>query len=872
MSLHLPNQSLISKIIPESNSRHFFLLLVLGAIMLFIRISPIYIKVFTNWPGGYGDFVSFSADDAIYHMRFVHNTLRHFPSRVFFDPFTHFPFGSQTPFGPLFTFIIAATAWIAGFGNPSPALTNHVAAYVPPIMGALCLIPVYFIARKMFGKTTAILAAFVLTFLPGEFLNRSALGFVDHHIAEVLFSTAACAFLIYALNASKTMGFQFSHIKHKKNHPTLFYGLLTGITFGLFILVWQGALMFGAIFLIFFITQLLIDHFKNNNTDYLLVLASLTYIPPIIIVLPYILKVPLTLYPSNNIFVLAIMLALFSICYLLHITLRVNKLSRNLYPLALAAVFISIALVLKYFFPQTYSFMYDGCKLLFNPTPGMSTISEVHPSLFGRDGKLTTQLFWDNLFWAMPLAIIGFGILVCRAYEKARPTEVFLLIWTLAILASACAQIRFNYYLAINAALLAGYTCYLILELISDLRPKIKFCIKIQKFCFSTFFFVFALFIIDPIIMLLMDHTVPSGIHVSHEWYDTLIWLKKHTPDPQGKIINKNFDYAAGNYPVPKNLNSHYKYPKSAYGVMSWWDVGHQITYIAERIPNANPFQQGIIENNGKTGAALFFTSTNENKAVRNLNKIGTKYIIITNGMAFGKFRGMGIWANDTKGWSKFINIKTKLSAKKTAKLKVPIDSPKFLQSMMNRLFYNDANGLQHFRLIYETESDYRVHIRRALVKKPDTIKISSSNLLFKSYNKALSDVRKINRILINKDKGIYTYSARPPVKEAKIFEKVKGATISGNVPNDIVDNTHVKLILKLKTKYGRIFTYKQITKVNKGKYKFVVPYPTTYMRGDGYSYDIKPIGNYKIQINDRIIKVFVPEKAVMLGKQIKAA
>ena len=32
---------------------------------------------------------------------------------------------------------------------------------------------------------------------------------------------------------------------------------------------------------------------------------------------------------------------------------------------------------------------------------------------------------------------------------------------------------------------------------------------------------------------------------------------------------------------------------------MSWWDYGHLITYIAKRIPNANPFQAGVAGPNG---------------------------------------------------------------------------------------------------------------------------------------------------------------------------------------------------------------------------------------------------------------------------------
>jgi len=109
-------------------------------------------------------------------------------------------------------------------------------------------------------------------------LNRSTLGFVDHHIAEVLFSTTTCVFLIYALDAAKSLGFTFSNIKQQNHRPTLIYGLFCGITFGLFVLIWQGALMFGAIFLIFFITQLFIDRINNNSTDYLLFLVGTTYI------------------------------------------------------------------------------------------------------------------------------------------------------------------------------------------------------------------------------------------------------------------------------------------------------------------------------------------------------------------------------------------------------------------------------------------------------------------------------------------------------------------------------------------------------------------------------------------------------------------
>lgn len=867
-----PKKSVIANIIPKSDLTHCLLLLVFGAIMLFIRIIPVYTTIFTNWPGEYGNYVNFSADDAVYHMRLVHNTIHHFPWRVFFDPFTYFPFGSHLGFGPLFTVIVATVALIAGLGHPSPELVNHVSAYIPPIMGALCLIPLYLIVRKLFGKAPAIISAFILTFLPGEFLGRSALGFIDHHVAEVLFSTTICVFLIYALNAAKSFNFTFSQIKHKNSRSTLVYGLLAGITFGLFILVWQGALLFGAIFLIFFVVQLLIDHFKNNNTDYLFFLVSATYILPMIVVSPYALTIPLTQYPVNNIPILAVSFAIFMGFYLLHRILQYNKLTRKLYPVVLVIMFILGVFVLNVCFPQVSALIAHGCQMLFHPTPGMATISEVHPSILNHNNKISIYLFWNNLFWALPLTIIGLGYLGYRIYKNQHPAEVLLFVWTLIIIAAACAQLRFNYYLAINAACLSGLSVYFLFNLTRYLHPKRSIDIKIQKFCFLTLFFFLAFLIIDPIIWYSLKYSIPSGVHIDREWYNSLIWLKTHTPNPQGKIINKNFDYTAGYYSIPKNLGLRYSYPESAYGVMAWWDLGHQITYIAERIPNATPFQDGVVEKDGKTGAAPFFTATSEEQAIRNLDVVGSRYIIINKDMASAKFMGIGIWSNDVKGWFETKKIEITLHEKKFA-FKAAVDSLKFLQSMTNRLFYQDTNGLQHFRLIHESEGNYHVQAKRGRIgQKPKVINLSISELVFSDYNYALYASKRINQVVSNANHTIFAYFARPPVKSIKIFEKVKGAVINGKVPTAIADNTQVKLRLQLKTKYNRIFIYEQTTNVVHGQYSFVVPYPTTKMYGDGYSYDIESVGNYQIQINDKVIEVFIPEEAVMLGTTITAS
>jgi asparagine N-glycosylation enzyme membrane subunit Stt3 len=129
----------------------------------------------------------------------------------------------------------------------------------------------------------------------------------------------------------------------------------------------------------------------------------------------------------------------------------------------------------------------------------------------------------------------------------------------------------------------------------------------------------------------------------SQDWHDALVWMRENTPDPFGDP-----DYFYQVYPQPGQRDP-YVYPESAYGVMSWWDYGHWITYIAHRIPNANPHQMGA------SAAGSFFTSGDPAVAAQELTDLGSKYVIIHFLMAmpdpgpgdpyYGHFSAMASWA-----------------------------------------------------------------------------------------------------------------------------------------------------------------------------------------------------------------------------------
>jgi len=126
--------------------------------------------------------------------------------------------------------------------------------------------------------------------------------------------------------------------------------------------------------------------------------------------------------------------------------------------------------------------------------------------------------------------------------------------------------------------------------------------------------------------------------------------MRNNTPDP-----GLDFDAI---YDRPPSGET-FQYPDTAYGVMSWWDYGHVITYFGHRIPNANPFQAGIGGGtNHAPGASTFFTAQSEEAAdevIWNLgvnDKPGSRYIVSNAYMSYAILDIMGVW--DGHNWTDY--------------------------------------------------------------------------------------------------------------------------------------------------------------------------------------------------------------------------
>jgi len=136
--------------------------------------------------------VVFAENDPYYHMRRVFQVLHAWPRVPYFDPALDHPHGAPVIFPPLFDLAIATLARLGGLGTDDRLAVERLAAFVPPILGALTCVPLFLLARRVAGSGAALLATALLALLPAHvwYCRR---GFVDHHVAVTLLEVRAAS-------------------------------------------------------------------------------------------------------------------------------------------------------------------------------------------------------------------------------------------------------------------------------------------------------------------------------------------------------------------------------------------------------------------------------------------------------------------------------------------------------------------------------------------------------------------------------------------------------------------------------------------------------------------------------------------------------
>lgn len=626
-----------------------------------------------------GDFVRFHVNDAWYHMRAVEYFVHNFPNALTYDPFSYAPYGQQQAFAPGFDMFIGTISWIAGFGSPSKHMVETIGAYSPAVLGSLLVIPVYFIVKESFGWKAGIISTLLVVVSTGEFLSRSLLGFTDHHIAESFFCALTAMFLIIAMRRSREMTFEdLLNRNWQVIKKPLFCILFLGISFGTYLLMWNGALLFAFVISIFILIQFVVDYLFKKSPDYLCIIGVFSFIVAAFILLPF----PYETSPSKFFVISALAIAVVSflvIGIMSRMILRANM-NRPILIVLLFAIAV-VAFFVIYGIDSTY--ILKGKAVFLPSTTAMGTIQEAQP-IFSTMGVFSTSVIWDYFNVLFYIGIVALLMLIVMIVKDRDPDKVFLLIWCLVMLAATIGQRRFSYYYSVNLAILGGFFAlyainylYWLVEWVAYGNEKdrakhekkiVKSLTKKRHSSRNVFrnveklppkkHDIFLKSATIPLLLVLVFCTMflPSYSRIdkihdmmhsnsSTDWTDAMFWMRENTPEP---FEDEDFYYAKYSNP---DSGEYYEYPESAYSVMSWWDYGHWITRMAHRIPNANPFGSGNI------AAAQYFVEGNVTKASGMLHEYGTKYVVIDYEMFMPERKYYAIARISGEGEGKFFSV-----------------------------------------------------------------------------------------------------------------------------------------------------------------------------------------------------------------------
>ena len=812
---------------------------VLGLLLLFmfwVRVQP------------YGNFVRdervyFSGNDAYYHFRETMYIVENYPATMPFDPWTQFPFGtSADQFGTLFDQLIATAILLVGLGSPTERQAGIVFVLAPAVFGVLCALPTYYIAKRLSGRLGGLFAVLILALLPGMFLTRSTVGFTDHHVAEVLFQATTILAMMVALTIAerqKPVYEQFLDRDWDGLGDTLKWSGLAGVSLAMYLWTWPPAVILIGILGAYFALALCLEYVQGRSPEHLAVVGAVSLTVGAVLSLPAVDEFAVTSPSSMSLLQPLIALLVAAGCVFMAWLARqwdTREINTSGYPIAVGGLVVASIAVVAVALPGLFETVWSQVQsqLLLGQSDTALTISEAQPTA-EQPGGASTYLI-DNYAFTYIFAIIALVWLGWRVLDASRfrAENLLIVVWTVFLTLMALTQIRYHYYLAIAVAVLNGWILVQVFTLLEI--PSTDRLADVETYQVIAIITV-VLVIVFPLATGVLGLSAVGQASQQQPgpveyWDDTFDWMEDETPEP-GTFgdADEELEYY-GTY----DRTDDFAYPDGAYGVMSWWDYGHWITVEGERIPTANPFQQGTDTASGffqaqsETRADLLLESlpaserhdgTIAEMADEDLREIrddrteqeageAVRYVTIDDQMAGSKFGAITQWAAapDVDGGS------------------VQVASDEYYDSMLGSLYYDDAQGMEGYRLVHESEFFSAVG---AVPGGDDEIVWAELPAVAGGWEQVPAVEQQLAQF------GLEVGEDTRIVSSVKTYERVDGATITGSAePGETV-----VVAVPIEANSDRPFTYVQSTEADEdGSFEITVPYATDNQldADDGYT------------------------------------
>jgi len=573
-----------------------------------------------------GGEVLYSGNDPWYHFRTTMYTVKHWPATQPFDPWTQFPLGTSSgQFGTLFDQIIATAALIVGLGSPSEGTVAMTLLVAPAVFGTLVAIPAYFMGRRVGGRIGGVTAVVVVALSAGSLLARSLVGTADHHVAEALFQALGVLGVMAAVSVAerdRPVYEQFVARDVDALRETVVTSVLAGVAIALYLWTWPPGVLLLGILGTFFLLRLVVEFLRGDSPEHTAVAAVITMTTAGVLGLAVIETLQITATAHSTLQPLLAFVVAGGSAFMAWLAryVEAEDLNAYTYPVTVFGTILVLAGLMAVVLPNIFSFFVDQTLRIigFSVSPTAGTVGEAQPLRSPR--RLFSQYGLN-----VAIAAIGVvGILAEQVIDDDAPAEEFLIaVWTVFIVAATFTQARFSYYLTVPVAVLTALVVSRVVDWIG-----LSFTDDIETY--QVLSALALLLVVVAPLALAGPTAVDYGKSASpgqgiQGWDSSLQWMESNTPavGAYGTGEEGSLEYY-GTYPNQEDFD----YQTGDYGVISWWDYGHWITTRAERIPVANPFQQGANK------AANFLLADNETEANEVLGTVSeddakTRYVAV---------------------------------------------------------------------------------------------------------------------------------------------------------------------------------------------------------------------------------------------------
>ncbi|MEP6782688.1 MAG: STT3 domain-containing protein, partial [Acidobacteriota bacterium] len=458
--------------------------------------------------------VNFLETDAWYHVRLVESQVRNFPHRVTVDPYAA-PDGQYVAVAPLLDASTATVVFLTQGRNASTAYIERVAAIAPAVVGVMAVFAVWALATFAFDRRAGFIAGLLAAVLPGHFLDRTLVGFVDHHALEVLLSFATLACIAYG----SAIG--------------------AGISLGLYLLAWASGSYFVFILAVWVVVTALLAPARRESVARFMAIAGAIALAMVVVFQdPALFRYNTQIAALLGLIALALAITFFASQFLKTIGVL----------LVVAAAVIGLTWFLM---PSLVNQVVSDISR-FRPDPTRMAVLEARP-LFLYTGNFEWSqpwVFFRSGFYIGLIAVVGLSI---ATWRSRRTDHLLILCFTIANYIATLGQNRFGYYLVPSTAIVISWLAVQVLDWggvphAGNPDPRITRPMPFQR----------EIAVIAVAGIMVAPNIVPAALTTTRVggmpeyWFQAMEWLRTNTPEP---FASADYYYARyGNVAPPASF------------------------------------------------------------------------------------------------------------------------------------------------------------------------------------------------------------------------------------------------------------------------------------------------------------------------------